>query len=260
IIAIPGLGTNPQECWTWAENAGRSEAATPGTKARQFNWIRDDDGLAKLFPKARVMLYDYASAWQGKHRVRATMKSICNWLLDDLKDHRKSGGEITRPLIFIGHSMGGIVVAKTLCMARAKKEYEALVTCTMGCALFGAPFYGSDMAKIALLYSSVFGHEAYESLLSFMKTEKNDVLEETTEDFIEISSKLVPPIELFCAWEMEETAVSYAGKVTSNLPGLLQHKFFKTGAKRVMEVGLSAFGTSTVSLQPPSRRDLLTAR
>lgn len=78
------------------------------------------------------MLYDYASAWTGKLKVRATMKSICTWLLDDLQEKRKvshftssfpkrspayilarqGGNEITRPLIIIGHSMGGIVAAK----------------------------------------------------------------------------------------------------------------------------------------------------
>lgn len=35
------------------------------------------------------MLYDYASAWRGRRKVRATMKSICTWLLDDLREKRK---------------------------------------------------------------------------------------------------------------------------------------------------------------------------
>lgn len=132
-------------------------------------------------------------------------------------------------------------------MARAKKDYEAIVTCTMGCVFFGSPFRGSDMAKIALLYSSVFGNEAYESLLSFMKTEKNDFLDELTDDFMEISNKLVPPIELICFWEQVATDISYADRLTSNLPGLLQHSFFRVSARKVMDIGLSALGTSTVS-------------
>lgn len=57
--------------------------------ARQFNWIRDPDGLASIFPKSRIMLYDYASAWYGDKKVRATMKGICTWLLDDLTEKRK---------------------------------------------------------------------------------------------------------------------------------------------------------------------------
>lgn len=96
---------------------------------RQFNWITDPEGLASLFPKARIMLYDYASAWRGGNKVTATMRSLCTWLLDDLKEKRKvreiylneldasadiwkEATEITRPLIMIGHSMGGVVITK----------------------------------------------------------------------------------------------------------------------------------------------------
>lgn len=35
------------------------------------------------------MLYDYASAWRGSKKVRATMKSVCTILLDDLNEKRK---------------------------------------------------------------------------------------------------------------------------------------------------------------------------
>ncbi len=107
ILAVPGLGTNPEECWTWKADE-REDASGPkaskasGTpddvptaphsttdKRHDFNWLRDKDGLAELFPKSRIMLYDYASAWTGNKKVRATMRSICSWLLDDLRGKRK---------------------------------------------------------------------------------------------------------------------------------------------------------------------------
>ncbi|GIZ38925.1 hypothetical protein CKM354_000232400 [Cercospora kikuchii] len=256
ILAVPGLGANPEESWTWTapakKDVGRAKSkriladSEPSDgdagSSRKFNWIRDKDGLASLFPKSRIMLYDYASAWKGDRKVRATMKSICMWLLDDLWERRKAGTAAGRPIIFIGHSMGGVVIAKTLCMARARREYEAILTCTVGCAFFGAPFQGSDMAKIALMYSSVFGHDAYESLLSFMRTEKNDTLEEVTNDFVEISNKLVPPINLFCAYEQVPTAVSYSERMG---PVFYQNKALKAGAKAILDFGGAAFATGT---------------
>jgi hypothetical protein len=100
------------------------------------------------------------------------------------------------------------------------------------------------MAKIALLYSSVFGNEAYESLLSFMKSEKNDVLDEVTNDFLEICKNLAPPIELFCAWEQNPTSVSYSERISENAPSLLSQNFFK----KLMETSFSAaLGSGTVS-------------
>ena len=127
----------------------------------------------------------------------------------------------------------------------------------MGCAFFGVPFRGSDMAKIALLYSNIFGNEAYESLLSSMRTEPNDILDEVTNDFMEISSKLVPPIDLFCAWEQVPTDVSYYEWAAQKIPNLLQHKFFKAGARKFMEVGIPALGAGTVSKNSLSKRKTL---
>ncbi|KAK1092022.1 hypothetical protein LTR48_005148, partial [Friedmanniomyces endolithicus] len=135
-------------------------------------------------------------------------------------------------------------------MAKARKEYEAIVTCTMGCAFFGAPFKGSEMAKVALLYSSVFGNDAYESLLSFMRTETNDTLDEVVSDFMEIREKLVPKIELFCAYEEVPTDVAYAERMVNSpkMSSLTQHKFFRAGAKKLMEVGFSGLpGTHFVT-------------
>lgn len=134
-------------------------------------------------------------------------------------------------------------------MAKSKREFEPIVNATVGCAFFGVPFKGSDMAKIALLHSSVFGQDAYESLLAFMRTEKNDTLDEVTSDFMEICTRLVPPVDLFCAWEQIPTAMSYSDR----LPNLLQQPFLKQGARMVMDFGISAFGASTVSQDLQSR-------
>ncbi|KAF2768853.1 hypothetical protein EJ03DRAFT_112885 [Teratosphaeria nubilosa] len=261
IVAIPRLGANPEESWTWTSSKGgpgRSIAAywqtpenteTPQQDSqakKEFNWIRDKDGLASLYPKSRVMLYDYASAWQGSRKVRATMKSICIWLLDDLSERRKSPTEITRPLIFIGHSMAGIIIAKTWCMAKARKEFEAILTCTVGCVFLGAPFEGSSMARVALAYSSVFGSEAYEALLSFMQTGNNDTLDEVREDFVEICNNLDPSIELLCEWEQVATDASYAARITDNAPRLLQHKAFTAGIRAVLDLSIRQ-GTVSVT-------------
>lgn len=82
-----------------------------------------------------------------------------------------------------------------LCMAKSRNEYEAIATCTMGCVFFGAPFKGTDMVKLALLYTEVFGKDAFDSLLAFMRAEKNDTLEELREDFVEYCKKLSPSVD-----------------------------------------------------------------
>ncbi|KAK5115752.1 hypothetical protein LTR62_000841 [Meristemomyces frigidus] len=258
ILAVPGLGANPEECWTWSppgkqsRNTRQNGTDDPavdierGSNVRQdFNWIRDRDGLAILFPKARIMLYDYASAWKGRNKVRATMKSICTVLLDDISEKRKHEAASARPIIWIGHSMGGVVIAKTLCIAKGRKEYETTATCTTGCAFFGVPFAGTEMAKVALLYNSVFGNDAYEDLLEFMRAEKNTTLDEVRDDFVEFCNKLKPPIDLLCAWEQKPMDASFSTNWMQKLPKLGQHKYFAAGARAVVGAGLWSVGAGT---------------
>lgn len=136
-------------------------------------------------------------------------------------------------------------------MAKARKEYEAIATCTMGCALFGVPFKGTEMAKVALLYSSIFGDKAYEALLEFMRTENNDTLDEVRDDFVELCGKLVPPVELFCAYEEVASDESYSSRLPNKMPGLLsglsQHKYFAAGMRALTDATLRALGAGTVS-------------
>ncbi|KAK4573996.1 hypothetical protein LTR86_001757 [Recurvomyces mirabilis] len=141
--------------------------------------------------------------------------------------------------------MGGVVVAKALCIAKSKKQYEAIATCTMGCLFFGVPFRGTEMARIALMYSSVFGSDAYEALLTFMKAEKNDVLDEVREDFVEFCNKLVPAIEVYCFWEQVSSDVAYSTDIAQKLGKLGQHKYFAAGARAVTNVTLRKLGAGT---------------
>lgn len=66
IVAVPGLGAHAVKSWQWNKPSS------------SFNWItakkdgdsapkdtKDIGGLAKDFPTARVLLFNYASAYQG---------------------------------------------------------------------------------------------------------------------------------------------------------------------------------------------------
>ncbi|KAK5170087.1 uncharacterized protein LTR77_004671 [Saxophila tyrrhenica] len=69
ILAVPGLGTDPVECWTRntdkkphsssATDALEAEGAPPRAPQKNggFNWLRDPDGLASVFPKSRIMVH-----------------------------------------------------------------------------------------------------------------------------------------------------------------------------------------------------------
>lgn len=64
--------------------------------------------LAQAEIPCRVMTYNYGSDWFMTNRC-TRLTSMSNNLLYLLSAHRNKQGS-SRPLIFIGHSLGGIVI------------------------------------------------------------------------------------------------------------------------------------------------------
>jgi hypothetical protein len=97
-VAVHGLGGHRNETWTGSTNK---------------NWLRDflpqqleDEGIP-----ARVMSFGYDSRTAFTKAV-TDIDDVANMLLDRVKGERESIEEKSRPLIYIAHSLGGIVVKK----------------------------------------------------------------------------------------------------------------------------------------------------
>lgn len=140
IIAVHGL--NPRSipdtdhAWdTWRKPSGE--------KGRL--WLRDD--LPKYAPYARIFLYQYNSKLvYGGDKARFIDKA--NDLLEALRIERKKDEK--RPLIFLAHSLGGILVRQALVNAHSNPNYNVIHTSTSGLAFFGTPHEGGDERLVAL--------------------------------------------------------------------------------------------------------------
>ncbi len=95
IIAIHGLNGHYRKTWTVTTASGE-----------RINWL--EDLLPKQIPSARIMSYGYNSAVQFSKSV-ADIGTFAEQLLNDLLSWRNSPAEKLRPIIFICHSLGGIV-------------------------------------------------------------------------------------------------------------------------------------------------------
>lgn len=60
------------------------------TNNTTFNWLKDEHGLHSVSAGARIMLWQYASAWIGETRVDQGLTPIANDLLRCLITVRKS--------------------------------------------------------------------------------------------------------------------------------------------------------------------------
>ncbi|KAJ4354479.1 uncharacterized protein N0V89_006216 [Didymosphaeria variabile] len=105
-------------------------------------------------------------------------------LIDTVARLRQDKAEKERPIIFVCHSLGGIVVKQALIHATLRSElYGAIVRNTIGLMFFGTPQGGGNRAAAAEKVSSimsVFTGEPRNSLLSTLK--KGSLYNEATSD------------------------------------------------------------------------------
>jgi predicted alpha/beta-fold hydrolase len=97
IVALHGLNGHWNDTWT-----------SPISGA---NWLKDEGFLPTQVPNARIMSYGYNSSVFGT-TAEADINSFAEQLLNQLQGRRSSIEEKKRPIIFICHSLGGIVAKK----------------------------------------------------------------------------------------------------------------------------------------------------
>ncbi|RYP61087.1 hypothetical protein DL770_009852 [Monosporascus sp. CRB-9-2] len=96
----------------------------------KVNWLKDNNMLPRCFPRARIMQFSYPTSLADT--ASNNLKAVASELLRRLSDERKDCGPgLSRPIIFIGHSFGGIVVSEALVMAK-EGSYSSLASATAG--------------------------------------------------------------------------------------------------------------------------------
>lgn len=101
IVAVHGLGGHYENTWTW------SPVGSTGQKP--CNWLKDL--LPSRFPNARILSFGYNSAVALSKSI-ADVSVFGEMLLTRTLLERVSEKQKSRPIIFVGHSLGGIVVKK----------------------------------------------------------------------------------------------------------------------------------------------------
>ncbi|KAI0546750.1 hypothetical protein F4679DRAFT_404901 [Xylaria curta] len=172
IIAVPCIGASPTDTWardplsegyfqfpptseldkyaTVKELPG-SSVLTPTIdhvlpKANHL-WIRQ--GIRKEVSKARVMLYRHRRLDEGM-----TIQKAADDLLQQVINIR-SGLKKARPIFFICHSIGGLVVKSALVKAKKHEELKTLVYDCHGITFFATPHRGSSYLSMYHLRESI---------------------------------------------------------------------------------------------------------
>ncbi|KAI0097934.1 hypothetical protein GGR51DRAFT_566116 [Nemania sp. FL0031] len=231
IVLIHGLGGHPERSWSTSagpaptsENHRRSPVARIGSwfryqlrrplgivsaaesmtsnhptsnskrressSARPIFWPRDM--LAQDFKNARILTFGYESdpRGSGQDNLYTLSKSFVARLADKRMNHS------TRPIIFICHSLGGIITKFALKISRdargAEERFGTILESTRRVIFFATPHAGSELASWGELLTRIGGVFAVTNskLLTALNTANdNGQLEELRREF----SKMLGP-------------------------------------------------------------------
>ena len=215
IILIHGLNGHPRNTWTCTENtepcmeATSDDRYTNGTQTdserrlskkrridpletkREVFWPREL--LSEVFPQARILTWGYNV--QLKHMFTSTSKESifqhAGVLLSDLALLRTSSADKQKHLIFIAHSLGGIVVKDALSRSRNETTWvDEILPATIGVIFLGTPHHGSKKASLAkqvMKLVKIFYQDTDTKIIRALE-EKSDVLERVTRGFGQVLS------------------------------------------------------------------------
>lgn len=155
IVTVACPGADPVETWTRdplpddyfgnpTDNDSTSQPAikqlagdailSPAIGARFSKaahlWVRQ--GIRRYANNARVMLYRHRELTDS-----TTLDQLAQDLLKCVVERREDGRQ-HRPLFFIAHSVGGLVVKRALVIASRDQKYRAIMYNCHGVSFFGA--------------------------------------------------------------------------------------------------------------------------
>ncbi|TID07440.1 Protein SERAC1 [Colletotrichum higginsianum] len=159
IVCVPCPGADPVD--TWARDPLREGCfGRPGDDVhvpsqpigRHFPratrlWVRQ--GIRKEVSKARVLLYRHRELADG-----VTLDELADDLIEQVWSVRY-GPQRSRPLFFIAHSVGGLVVKMALLRATRRVEYKPFMYNCHGISFFATPHRGSSYLSMNNLEDSI---------------------------------------------------------------------------------------------------------
>ncbi|KAI2916305.1 hypothetical protein CBS147343_5670 [Aspergillus niger] len=194
IVFIHGLTGDREATWT-------AEGATePWPKSL----------LPSILPTARILTFGY-DAFVVDWRRPVSENFIGNhaWnLLTSLSSYRDNDDTNERPVIFVCHSLGGLVCKDALFQSRqrSEKHLQSILDCTRGIIFLGTPHHGAGLANLAEVVSRSIGllKQTNPKIVDVLKRD-SEVLARIQEGFHTMikahSTAETPPIEVTCFYE-----------------------------------------------------------
>ncbi|KAI3393016.1 hypothetical protein diail_4895 [Diaporthe ilicicola] len=192
IIFIHGLGGTSVR--TWCRNRDPSYLWPK-------HWLPDEADLST----ARILTFGYHAHFSSKkEQTSLTLNDFATDLLFRMKYDEETEERLGQvPIIFVAHSMGGLIVKKAYIHGLMNDEYKGIVSKIKAVLFLSTPHRGTDLADILnkILSGSVFGHSPKDYVNEL--TKKSPTIDELNEQFRHHASKL----QIFSFYETLTTTV-----------------------------------------------------
>ncbi|CAL8471570.1 g11112 [Coccomyxa elongata] len=141
VVFVHGIRGGPFVTWRRERTPGVPAASVVHDQCWPSTWLVDD------VPTARLLSMEYAapaSGWEGQ--------SLPLWgTVGQLMDQLTAAGVGQRPVVFVCHSMGGILIKEMLAKSAsegAPLHHRALLDATAGLVFYATPHHGSWLADV----------------------------------------------------------------------------------------------------------------
>jgi len=175
VVFVHGFTGDPKDTWT-----------TDGKKGPAVYWPADL--ASSTVSHSRILTYGYDTNIRHKAKGPVSTKTVSDhaWdLLCSLEALRRNPSERQRPILFVAHSLGGIIVKEalrrsqrcTLTQAHLRGIFEAVV----GVLFFGTPHRGADPRNffhhVLTACGRAFGFQANNRIVNALMPDSERLIE-----------------------------------------------------------------------------------
>ena len=199
VVAVTGLGGH----------ALGSFRSSDGTTV----WLRDF-GPSDI-PKARWITYGYDSAIAASDSHQG-VRELAHTFLDGLASFRRRTRTEGRPLCFVCHCLGGVVLKEALVMSSKVSEAKhidlrRIEMCTYGLLLMGVPNLGLRHEQLSAIVDGQANAGFIRDLVVRSDGEASQYLQSLTREFADLDRRRTPSFEIISYYETRSSATAVVG-------------------------------------------------
>ncbi|KAJ5129351.1 uncharacterized protein N7515_005390 [Penicillium bovifimosum] len=222
IVLVPGIGTISPEEWPFADP----------------EWLSTLPGSCG---EARIFAYEYPSPFLGTKPSWESMLMLGYDLLQQLGDARSQSDldeTITKPILLVCHSLGGVAVKQALCVAHNQfLRYGSTVNAVAGVIFLGTPHRYGDKATSFVRFRDLFETTTSKSLKI-----PNASMEHEGAILLDLASRfemVTNNTPILSAYELRESKTSLSHRVRSTNKLLVDRDTCSTHIREETIIGLN---------------------